>query len=107
MGRTAADAKADLDHHAQQDARIRNAIEGKFGQGKRRFTLNRVMAKLPHTAATAMAITVLVMNLEQRLRTLVLFLVRFAPRSPAKGVGRFRWLRWLHWLPNRGDRAFA
>ena len=25
---------------AQEDERIRNAIEGKFGQGKRRFSLN-------------------------------------------------------------------
>jgi len=29
-------------------AGIRNCIEGKFGQGKRRFILGRVMAKLPH-----------------------------------------------------------
>ena len=34
----------------RQDELDRNAIEGKFGQGKRRFTLNRVMAKLAETS---------------------------------------------------------
>jgi len=48
---------------AWEDERIRNAIEGKFGQGKRRFSLNRVMAKLDNTSQTAIAITFLVMNL--------------------------------------------
>jgi len=78
LGRPAAGAKVDLDHQTRQDARIRNAIEGKFGQGKRRFSLARVMAKLPHTAATSIAITVLVMNLERRLRPLFNF---FSPQS--------------------------
>src|SRR4028119_2469526 len=35
----------------------------KFGQGKRRFGLNRVMAKLDNTPGTVIAITFLVMNL--------------------------------------------
>ena len=48
---------------AASDERIRNAIEGKFGQGKRRFGLNLVMAKLDNTSQTAIAITFLVMNL--------------------------------------------
>lgn len=107
LGRPAVAAKADLNRQAQQDARIRNAIEGKFGQGKRRFSLNRVRAKLPHTATTTLAITVLVMNLEQRLRPLVLFFVRFAHGYPPKGVGSLRFLRWLPWLPERRDPAFA
>jgi transposase, IS5 family len=47
---------------ALEDERIRNAIEGKFGQGKRRFSLNRVMAKLDNTSGTVIAITFLVMN---------------------------------------------
>ncbi|WP_341734840.1 transposase [Microcoleus sp. EPA2] len=47
---------------------MRNAIEGKFGQGKRRFSLNRVMTKLDNTSETAIAITFLVMNLSTWLR---------------------------------------
>lgn len=107
LGRPAAAAKPDLDRQAQQDARIRNAIEGKFGQGKRRFSLNRVMAKLPHTAATTMAITVLVMNLERRLRPLVLFFVRLTHRYLAKEIGQLRAWRVAHWRAAMGVPAGA
>jgi transposase, IS5 family len=68
---------AQMDAQAKQQQRadeaVRVEIEGKFGQGKRRFGLARVMAKLTETAETAIAITFLVMNLEQRLRRLMLF----------------------------------
>ena len=53
---------------AQIDERIRNGIEGKFGQGKRRFGLNLIMTKLPNTSETAIALTFLVMNLNTLLR---------------------------------------
>jgi len=52
---------------AQLDARIRNEIEGKFGQGKRRFSLNQVMMKLSSSSETAIALTFLVMNLNTLL----------------------------------------
>jgi transposase, IS5 family len=55
---------------AIDDERVRNFIEGKFGQGKRRFSLGRVMAKLPHTSLTSIAITFLVMNLSTLLSRL-------------------------------------
>jgi hypothetical protein len=48
-------------------------IEGKFGQAKRRFSLNRVMTKLANTSETAIAITFLVMNLEALLKQLTFF----------------------------------
>jgi len=41
---------------AAYDERIRNAIEGKLGQGKRRFSLARIMAKLENTSRTATAL---------------------------------------------------
>ena len=53
-----------------EDAKVRNQIEGKFGQAKRRFSLNRVMTKLANTSETAIAITFLVMNLEKLLKLL-------------------------------------
>jgi IS5 family transposase len=53
------------------DARERNAIEGKFGEGKRRYGLNRIMAKLKETAGSVIAMQFLVMNLEHRLRVLL------------------------------------
>lgn len=59
---------------AREDERVRNAIEGKFGIGKRRFTLNKITSKLPSTSATTIAIIFLVMNLSALLRE---FLSRF------------------------------
>ena len=53
---------------AQDDENFRNAIEGKFGQAKRRYSLNRVMSKLAHTSETSIAITFLVINLSNLLR---------------------------------------
>ncbi len=50
---------------AQIDEKIRNGIEGKFGQGKRRFGLNLITTKLPNTSETAIALTFLVMNLNK------------------------------------------
>ena len=55
-----------------EDERYRNAIEGKFGQAKRRFSLGRIMAKLSDTAESSIAITFLVMNLEQLLKQLLM-----------------------------------
>ena len=52
---------------AQDDATARMAVEGKFGQGKRRFGLGRLMAKLALTSATMIHISFLVMNLEHLL----------------------------------------
>ena len=76
LGRPKASEKTTLTAQAQADAAIRNGVEGKFGQAKRRFGLARVMAKLATTAETTIAVTVLVMNLEQRLRALIRFFSR-------------------------------
>lgn len=62
LGRPVVQEQAEVRQQAVEDARIRNQIEGKFGQGKRRFSLARVMAKLATTAQTTIAITFLVMN---------------------------------------------
>jgi transposase, IS5 family len=72
LGRPAVEEQASIRKQAQADARVRNQIEGKFGQGKRRFSLAKVMAKLAPTAETSIAITFLVMNLERRLTPLIL-----------------------------------
>lgn len=77
LGRPPAAMKAALTRQARADAAIRNGVEGKFGQAKRRFGWARVMAKLAPTSETSIALTVLVMNLEQRLRALALFFWRF------------------------------
>ena len=68
LGRPPANVSKEKKRQALEDDRIRNAIEGKFGEGKRRFGLNRIMAKLDNTSQTAIAITFLVMNLSTRWR---------------------------------------
>ena len=59
-----------------EDGRIRNAIEGKFGQGKRRFGLSRIMAKLQETSECVIWLNIIVMNLERRLAILLLSILR-------------------------------
>jgi len=59
---------------ARQDELDRIPIEGKFGLGKRRYGLNRIMTKLSFTSKTSIAIIFLVMNLQKWLRAIFLFL---------------------------------
>ena len=70
LGRPVPDDLAAIRKQTLADAKVRNQIEGKFGQAKRRFSLNRVMTKLANTSETAIAITFLVMNLEALLKQL-------------------------------------
>ncbi len=56
------------------DQRQRNAVEGKIGQGKRRFGLGLIREKLAVTQGSTIAINVLVMNLEKLLELLFSFL---------------------------------
>ncbi|WP_201317978.1 transposase, partial [Paenibacillus sp. EPM92] len=60
----------------RQDAAQRNAIEGKFGEGKRKLGLGRIRARGAETSLTVIALQFLVMNLERRLRALLLFFFR-------------------------------
>jgi len=63
-------------------------MSGKFGQGKRRFSLNCVMTKLSHTSKTAIAITFLVMNLSTYIsRLLRAFLCLFFRNLPFSRPG--------------------
>jgi len=83
LGRPPKNVSKEKKKQALQDERIRNCIEGKFGQAKRRFSLSRVMAKLPHTTLTVIAITFLVMNLSTHLsRVFCAFLCLFFPNRP-------------------------
>ena len=74
LGRRPTNPSPELIQQQREDERFRNAIEGKFGQGKRRFGLGRIMAKLSDTAESSIAITFLVMNLEQLLKQLFMLI---------------------------------
>jgi transposase, IS5 family len=73
LGRPRAESEATAEQvkhdrqHAQDDATARLAVEGKFGQAKRRFGLDRLMAKLARTSETMIHVSFLVMNLEHLL----------------------------------------
>ena len=57
-----------------KDSCERNAIEGRNGNSKRRFGLDRIFSKLDETAKTEAALIILAMNASHRLvRWLVLF----------------------------------
>jgi len=66
--------KRDKQQH-RQDEIDRIAIEGKFGQSKRRFSLARVMAKLAGTSETVIMVAFIVMNLEKILSGGLYFLL--------------------------------
>jgi transposase, IS5 family len=48
----------------------RNIVEGKFGESKRKHSLDCLMAKTKETSETVIALTILVMNLNKKLRLL-------------------------------------
>lgn len=70
LGRPKKGEKKRKNELEKKDLRERISIEGKFGQGKRRFSLARIMGKLPITSESIIGIIFLVMNLERRLRLL-------------------------------------
>ncbi len=81
----------------REDERARIPIEGKFGQCKRRFSLNRVMTKLQGTSETSIAMTILTVNLLKALADSFSAFLRFAmfqtltPYSPLLGCSVASW----------------
>jgi IS5 family transposase len=75
LGRPPADEEKRIaaQKQARQDELDRIPIEGKFGQGKRRFSLSKIMCKLSVTSETAIAVVFLVMNLEKWLQSIFFF----------------------------------
>lgn len=68
LGRPPKNVRKETKNQALEDEKIRNVIEGKFGQAKRRYSLNCIMTKLASTSETSIAITFLVINLSTLLR---------------------------------------
>lgn len=67
LGRPAKEERAEQKKLERQDAAERNGIEAKFGEGKRRYGLDHIRAKLADTSMTVIAMQMLVMNLERWL----------------------------------------
>lgn len=73
LGRPPKTISKEAKKQARLDEAVRNCIEGKFGEGKRRFSLDRIMTKLANTSETAIAISFLAMNLSALLRQFFVF----------------------------------
>ena len=89
----------------RQDELDRIPVEGKFGQGKRRFGLGRIMAKLADTGATVIALNILVMNLEKLLKAALsplLFVLWLCVVTPlCEAINRFSALGCCHIIIRR------
>ena len=59
----------------KREARERNAIEGKIGEGKRRYNLGLIQAKTDETSETWVGINILVMNIAKAFRQF--FIIQF------------------------------
>ena len=81
-----------------QDEIDRIAIEGKFGQGKRRFSLARIMAKLAGTSETVIMVAFIVMNLEKILSGGLYFLLRIRQKLLAAHQECCNYAQNLHWM---------
>jgi hypothetical protein len=90
LGRPARNEQSQSRKQVLDDAKVRNHIEGKFGQGKRRFSLGRIMAKLAQTAQTTIAICFLVMNLERLLKLLLFMFLQWLMGWSCLFVGHWR-----------------
>jgi hypothetical protein len=78
LGRPPKNISSEEKRQTQIDEAFRNRIEGKFGQAKRKFSLDLIKTKLKETSETAIAITFLVVNLSQLLRQFLLLLLSFS-----------------------------
>ncbi len=70
LGRPSKTEDKNLECVARQDVSERNAIEGKFGEGKRKYGLGLIQACLQETGETVVALQFYRLNLERKLRAL-------------------------------------
>ena len=54
----------------RQDEALRNAVEGRFGVGKRKYKLDKILTKIKGSSETLIALVFMVMNLEKAIALL-------------------------------------
>ena len=85
----------------RQDELDRIAIEGKFGQAKRRFSLARVMARLAETSEVVIMVSFMVMNLEKILSSFLSFFLYIRQwLQVVVWPGRCLFVRYSLWIRN-------
>jgi IS5 family transposase len=79
LGRPPKDPEISAAHKQQlsADKRKRNEVEGCFGSGKRKYSLDLIMARLSKGAETLISMAFLVICSEKILRLLCLFFITF------------------------------
>ena len=87
LGRPKKNVTKEEKKQGREDEKIRSRIEGKFGEGKRRYGLNLIKTKLKETSETKVAIAILAMNLMTIIRKILkeifcLFGEKLAKLSP-------------------------
>jgi len=70
LGRPPKETDRALLRQERYDVSKRNAIEGKFGEGKVKYGLDRIMARLKESSETVIAMAFFCMNINRRLRVL-------------------------------------
>ena len=70
LGRPSKEKAKEQKQLEKQDATERIEIEGKFGEGKRRYGMGLISTCLQQTSETVISIQILVLNLERKLRLL-------------------------------------
>ena len=77
LGRPPKDPQVNAAHKQQlsADQRRRNEVEGVFGSGKRKYSLQLIMARLPKGSESSISMAFLVMCAEKILRLLRFFLI--------------------------------
>ena len=91
LGRQTTQAQKAQLRQERKDVSARNAIEGKFGEGKTKYGLDRIMARLQGTSETVISMVFLCMNISRRLRVLLPFFLwkLFSPKFYQKFVDNF------------------
>ena len=85
LGRPAKETSKTIIDLERADSSARNAIEGKFGEGKTKYGLDRIMAHLIDTSETVISLSFLSMNISRRLRTFLLYFL-FKIQAPKKAT---------------------
>lgn len=92
----------------RRDELDRIAVEGKFGQGKRRFSLDRIMAKLAETSEAVIMVSFIVMNLEKILSGILIFVFGLAAwLKQGRSNILCTYNRWRQWTPVAIPKIFG